>query len=674
MTDHTPSSGSRRRLRPLSLLLFVALVLGSVPVALVVKQVVDDQERRLLDEQAKGAGALLASTFSAQFSTFPLLGDLGVDPAASAHFAAAARPLVASGATVGILRRGPAGFAVERVEGRPAGAALDAPLLSLARRATSVDGFVTDVTPIDAHTRQLLFAARSLSNPDVVTFSEFRLNDAVVSAAADQPFGQLDGVVYIGTRASSDRVVLATTAVPLTRSPVARAEIAVGADRWLVVVTSKQPLVGDLAERLPWIVLAAGVVAALLATALVEIVSRRRSYALRLVDERTTDLQLARQVAEEANRSKSEFLSRMSHELRTPLNAVLGFAQLLESDELPPEQRDSVHQILRGGRHLLGLINEVLDITRIEAGALQLSPEPVLVDEIVDEVMDLSAPLAAGAGITLSGARAETNLTVEADRQRLKQVLLNLVGNAVKYNRIGGSVEVSCASTGAGTVRISVRDTGPGIAATDVPLLFTPFERLGAERTSVEGTGVGLALSRRLAEAMGGTVDLDSAIGRGSTFWVELPAAAHQGGVRVPVVLDTPADGRVRPDSEVQTVLYIEDNLPNLRLVERILADDAGIRLVTATEGTTGLEMAWRHDPALVLLDLHLPDLTGDEVLSRLRGAPQTATTPVVVISADATDGQRERLLSLGATAYLTKPLDVDRLRRLVAELIPGES
>jgi signal transduction histidine kinase/CheY-like chemotaxis protein len=655
----------------LSILLFVFLALGSALLATVTRHVVDDQERRLLDQQAQGAGALVSSTFTGQLSTYPLLGDLGVDPAGARLFAAAARPLAAAGSTIGVARRGPDGFTVQRVEGSndPVDSHLDARLTALAERAATKTGLVSDVVPIDKTTRRLMFAAQSLSNPGVVTFSEFRLSDAILAAAADQPFGELDGALYVGDHAQPDRILLATTKLPLTKSPVVRTKVAVGAEQWLIVVAAKHPLVGDFARRLPWLVLASGLVAALLATALVEIVGRRRAYALRLVDERTVDLEMAREAAEAANRSKSEFLSRMSHELRTPLNAVLGFAQLLESDDLTPDQRESVRQILHGGRHLLGLINEVLDITRIEAGSFQLSPEPVSVGEVVDEVIELTAPLAVAARVDLGSDHGHDDRFVVADRQRLKQILLNLVGNAVKYNRTGGTVSVSCRQAADGKVRINVHDTGSGIAAEQVPLLFTPFERLGAERTGIEGSGVGLALSRRLAEAMGGTVDVETTLGHGSTFWVELPLANEPTGLLPRAELDDVPPQVPTEAGERRTILYIEDNLPNLRLVEQIFVRRSDIELLSAAEGTLGLELAARHQPALVLLDLHLPDMTGDEVLRRLRADPQTAEIPVVIISADATEGQIKRLLDQGATAYLTKPLDVAKLRALVDDL-----
>lgn len=390
----------------------------------------------------------------------------------------------------------------------------------------------------------------------------------------------------------------------------------------------------------------------------------------RRVAERTAELEKARHVADHANQAKSEFLSRMSHELRTPLNAVLGFAQLLQMDALSEEQRESVEHIDKGGRHLLGLINEVLDIARIEAGRLTISLEPVPVQSLVQESLDLIAPLAAAEQIHLDGHLADTpGLHVQADRQRLKQILLNLLSNAVKYNRKGGAVTLSYDETPTGRLRINVTDTGPGIAPEKMERLFKPFERLDVDQTGIEGSGLGLALSKRLAEAMGGTLGVESSVGRGSTFWVELPLVEDwvkqldgSEDAPAPVKFDAPQAARV--------VLYVEDNLSNLKLIERLVAHRSEVRLVPAMQGRLGLDLAREHRPHLVLLDLHLPDMPGEEFLLRLRAMPETREIPVVVISADATPGQTERLLASGARAYLTKPLDVEKFLAILDEAL----
>ena len=387
-------------------------------------------------------------------------------------------------------------------------------------------------------------------------------------------------------------------------------------------------------------------------------------------DRAKQEAERAKQEAERANQAKSEFLSRMSHELRTPLNAILGFGQLLRLDDLTQGQRESVDQILRGGRHLLGLINEVLEISRIETGSLAISSEAVNLAELLTETLELIRPLAAERDIRIQPPSAgDCPWIVQADRQRLRQVLLNLASNAVKYNHHGGRIAFACQPAD-GRVRILVHDTGPGIPADKLPRLFTPFDRLGAEQTDIQGTGMGLALSKRLTEAMGGTLTAHSVHGQGSTFTVELaqaedPLARYQ---RKAPTQSTPQ--RHPGDGPERTVLYVEDNPSNLRLVQRVLSERGDVRLVTATRGDAVQDLVRQHLPDLVLLDLHLPDLGGQEVLRRLHADPQTAPVPVVVVSADATAGQIQRLLAAGAADYLTKPLDVDRFLEVVDQLL----
>jgi len=372
----------------------------------------------------------------------------------------------------------------------------------------------------------------------------------------------------------------------------------------------------------------------------------------------------ARDQAEEANQAKSEFLSRMSHELRTPLNAILGFGQLMEMEDLDPDSKESVGQIIRAGRHLLDLINEVLDISRIEAGSLSLSLEPVSVLDLATEAAEMIRPMAAERRVILQTDPGELRARyVLADRQRLKQVILNLLSNAVKYNREAGWVTMSLRSTDEGRVRLEVADSGHGIAEEETDRLFLPFQRLGAGAAGVEGTGLGLALSKGLVEAMGGAIGASSVPGEGSTFWVALAEA------------ETPAAAVGADDAETlpapssdgdRTVLYVEDNVPNLRLVEQVAARRPNIRLLSAMQGQLGIDLARQHHPDLILLDLHLPDMSGEEVLRTLRGDPVTSAIPVVMISADATPSTARRLLEAGARSFLTKPLDMRRFVRLL--------
>jgi PAS domain S-box-containing protein len=382
----------------------------------------------------------------------------------------------------------------------------------------------------------------------------------------------------------------------------------------------------------------------------------------------------AKDEAERANRSKSEFLSRMSHELRTPLNAILGFGQLLELEKnLNAEQQESVRHIMSGGRHLLGLINEVLDIARIEAGRMAVSLEPVSLPDLLNDVAQLVSPLAREREIQLlQPTENQADLFAYADRQRLKQVLLNLLSNAIKYNRRGGEVRIATRCLRDETthkVRVEVADTGVGLSAENLGQLFTPFQRLGAEKTEVEGVGLGLALSKRLVELMDGVIGVQSTPGKGSTFWVELPGAEN------PLEKIEPAAENVTVESSGSTsatVLYIEDNPSNLRLVERILAQRPAIHLISTAQGKAGIELAHKERPDAVLLDLNLPDMHGHEVLMKLRGHEATAQIPVIVISADATPRQVQRLKEGGAQDYLTKPIAVARFLQVLDETLKG--
>jgi PAS domain S-box-containing protein len=392
-------------------------------------------------------------------------------------------------------------------------------------------------------------------------------------------------------------------------------------------------------------------------------------------DRRQLDLErsAAYEAADRANRAKSEFLSRMSHELRTPLNSVLGFAQLLEMEPLAPRQEESTREILKAGSHLLELIDEVLDIARIEAGRLRLSLEPVDAVLVIDECISLLGPQAHQEGVTVAMDGTHIgSMYVVADRQRLKQVLLNLLSNGIKYNREQGTVQVSIERTAEGSrIRIDVSDSGRGIPPERIEQLFAPFERLGLEGSGIQGTGLGLALTKPLVEAMGGTISVTSEPGKGSTFSVELASAAE-----APLSPDPHPDGL--PDlvgstaAGSRTVLYVEDNLANLKLMERIMERRPNITLLSAMQGSLGVTLARDHLPDLIFLDLNLPDMGGVEMLGRLHADPRTADLPVVVISADVTEGQHARLLEAGARDFVPKPFDVERLLGIVDEFCGG--
>jgi len=380
-----------------------------------------------------------------------------------------------------------------------------------------------------------------------------------------------------------------------------------------------------------------------------------------ITDRRAAEIALgtAREEAESASRAKSEFLSRMSHELRTPLNAILGFAQLLDMDS-SAGQRPQVGHILRAGQHLLGLINEVLDIARIEAGRLPLNVEPMPLAAVLHEALTLVSPMAADAGIHLAPLPPlPSDSGVIADRQRLIQVLLNLLSNAIKYNRADGrvSIEVTIEQS---RLRISVLDTGAGIAAHRLELLFKPFERLDAD-PRVEGTGLGLALSKSLLEMMDGSLGVHSTPGSGSRFTLELPYVSLPDAPAVatfsaPALSPpaAPAAGRYQGK-----VLCIEDNLQSLALIETLLQRRPGIQLLSSMQGQMGLDLARQHAPQMILLDVNLPDLQGLEVLQRLRASGSTASKPILMITADASEPTQRALREAGATAILTKPIHI---------------
>jgi PAS domain S-box-containing protein len=362
-------------------------------------------------------------------------------------------------------------------------------------------------------------------------------------------------------------------------------------------------------------------------------------------------LEIAKNEAEQANIAKSEFMSRMSHELRTPLNSVLGFAQILQMELEEPSELEMIGYIVKSGGYLLELINEVLDISRVESGSIAVSLELVSIETLVGECLKIVASDAAAAGIEIIDQCGGTS-HVRADPQHLRQALVNLLSNAIKYNHEGGTVTLTC-DEDAGRVRLRVTDTGPGVEPQLHERLFAPFDRLDAESKGIEGTGLGLALSKGLMEAIGGSLGVESALGTGSTFWLELPLATTSA--------DFPeAEGQSKTNADVSaTVLYIEDNVGNVRLLERLLAHRPNVRLITTLEGRIGVDLARQHVPDLILLDVHMPDLSGYEVLELLRDDVRTASIPVVMLSADASHEQIQRFRDLGVRDYLTKPLDL---------------
>ena len=372
------------------------------------------------------------------------------------------------------------------------------------------------------------------------------------------------------------------------------------------------------------------------------------------------ELHNAMAIAEKANLAKSDFLSSMSHELRTPLSAILGFAQLMESGSpLPtPSQKRSIDQILKAGWYLLDLINEILDLALIESGKLSLSLEPSSLAEVMRECRAMIEPQAQKRGISLAFPRLEIPYFVKADRTRVKQVLINLLSNAIKYNKASGTVVVECIASTPGRIRICVTDTGEGLTPDKLSQLFQPFNRLGQEANVEEGTGIGLVVCKRLIESMGGVIGVESTVGKGSVFWIELDLTAEPqpADAAEPIAVARPP---VQADAQVRTLLYVEDNPANLMLVEDLIARRPDIRLLSARDGNRGIEIARESQPDVILMDINLPGISGVRALRILAEDPATAHIPVVALSANAMPRDIEKGLEAGFFRYLTKPIKV---------------
>jgi len=381
-----------------------------------------------------------------------------------------------------------------------------------------------------------------------------------------------------------------------------------------------------------------------------------------VLQEKNVELESARSVAEKANLAKSDFLSSMSHELRSPLNAILGFAQLMESDSQSPtpSQKESIAQILDAGWHLLNLINEILDLAVIESGKVSLSGESVSLDEVMLECQTMMEPQAQQRGISMKFSQFDNPCFVSSDRTRLKQILINLLSNAIKYNNVRGTVDVDYTVSAPDRIRINIKDTGAGLRPEKLAQLFQPFNRLGQEAGGEEGTGIGLVVTKRLVELMGGAIGVDSTVGAGSVFWIELisaaaPQLAFEGGEAAAY-----APPQVPHGARLRTLLCVEDNPANLKLVEQLIARSPDMRLLTAVNGTLGIELARASQPEMILMDVNLPDISGLDALKILREDPVTAHIPIVALSANAIPRDIRKGLEAGFFRYLTKPIKVN--------------
>jgi len=391
-----------------------------------------------------------------------------------------------------------------------------------------------------------------------------------------------------------------------------------------------------------------------------------------VLQETNVELERAKIAAEKANLAKSDFLSSMSHELRSPLNAILGFAQLMESDS-PPQtqsQKESTAQILRAGWHLLTLINEILDLAKVESGQVPLSTEPVSLTDVLLECHGMIEPQAQLQGIALAFPGRGIQNFVRADRTRLKQVLINLLSNAVKYNSKPGRVEVDCSANVPGRMRVSIRDTGAGLHPDQLDQLFQAFNRLGQEAGGQEGTGIGLVVAKRLVELMGGTIGVESTVGTGSTFWFELASAPEPSLCASEIDAPVSAHSQAKDSIRTHTLLYVEDNPANLKLVEQIMNRHPHMHLLTAVNGTLGIELARDLRPEVILMDINLPGINGFEALRILRAEPLTAHIPVIAISANAMPRDITKGEAAGFFRYLTKPIRVDEFLEAIGKAL----
>ena len=445
-------------------------------------------------------------------------------------------------------------------------------------------------------------------------------------------------------------------------------------DLWLMVVmcawlfeVALSAVLNDHRYDLGWY---AGRIYGLLAAAfllVVLLIENNRHYA-RLVH--MSELENTTSIAEAANLAKSDFLSSMSHELRTPLNAILGFAQLMETGlpEPTPTQKRNLGQITKAGWYLLELINEILDLAQIETEKLQLSLEPMSLTEVARECQAMIDPLAQKRNIRVIVQNFEAAYFVTADRTRVRQVLVNLLSNAIKYNRVGGTVELDFTVTNEQYVRISVRDTGEGLTSDKLTQLFQPFNRLGKETGVEEGTGIGLVVSKRLVELMGGKIGVESTVGRGSLFWIELKQTAEP----LPVAPAAPPEAvaRVHAGASLRTLLYVEDNPANLMLVEDLIARLPHINLLSATNGQRGIEIARATLPDVILMDINLPGISGIQAMRILANDPATAHIPVIALSANAIPRDIDSALKAGFFGYLTKPIKISKFMDTLDEAL----
>lgn len=663
------------RMRRLTVIVFIGFLLLSFSLFVGAGQLVSNQERRLLQERTGEVALLLQSSMQSAFrdtlNTLVTAAQNSPEAVTRAAQELAGTPNVTTVAV--IADAGPRGWLVQASAGTglEVGQAVSGTRLDLVKKA----GPLLHSDVVEVGTEQQFAVVKAV--PDAVeplmaagsgtvaVYVEFTIDTHQGTTVTEaEPFHELRVAVYIGDQPDPARLIVTTTdQLPIVGDTITRS-ITVGADNWLLVTSARQPLAGTLLHNVPWVLAVALLLAGAAMSGTVEAVARSRDRAIQLVAERTADLQNSLRELQVAQQAKSEFLSNMSHELRTPLNAIIGFSDLMTREPSDPGAPDRtsvpsewVEHINASGMHLLDLINDILDLAKVEAGRIDLDPEPLALQPVIAAAVATLRPLMVRKKLSIIEDIDE--VAVSADKVRFRQIIDNLLSNAIKFTPEGGRIEVST-RRGNNQVLIDVSDTGVGIAPEDQDRVFDEFQQVGDRGSRTSGTGLGLALARRLVIAHGGTISVQSTVGAGSRFTVALPAAELPDADQPTAAPLPPVTGQ----TSMGTVLVIEDDVAAVRLLRAYL-EKAGYAVRVAGDGPTGLAEAMSNPPDAIVLDVILPGVDGWEVLRRIKLDPRSASVPIVMVTVV---DEQEVGLALGAVDYLVKPINpevlVEVLRR----------